>query len=88
MASYIRSWVSGDSQRMKEKGVDLDLTYITPRIIAMSFPASDWKKLYRNSIQDVKNFLKTKHDENYWVFNLSENAYSDDFFEGHVTHLV
>lgn len=46
---------------------DLDLTYITERIIAMSFPASGMESTYRNNLKDVAKMLKTKHQENYMV---------------------
>ena len=46
---------------------DLDLTYITERIIAMSFPATGMESAYRNSLKDVAKMLKTKHQENYMV---------------------
>ena len=46
---------------------DLDLTYITERIIAMSFPATGMESTYRNSLKDVAKMLKTKHQENYMV---------------------
>ena len=36
----VRKYVSGNRKRLNDKGIDLDLTYITPRIIAMSFPSS------------------------------------------------
>jgi phosphatidylinositol-3,4,5-trisphosphate 3-phosphatase and dual-specificity protein phosphatase PTEN len=40
MKSLIGKLVSGKKNRYKEDGFDLDMTYITPRIVAMSWPAS------------------------------------------------
>jgi hypothetical protein len=39
---------------MKEDGYNLDLTYITERIIGMSFPASGFESIYRNNIKSVR----------------------------------
>lgn len=39
-----------------EFGFHMDLSYITPRIIAMAFPASGIEALFRNNINDVINF--------------------------------
>ena len=38
--NIVRKAVSGKRNRLNENGYDLDLTYITPRIVAMSFPAA------------------------------------------------
>ncbi|XP_078621921.1 tensin-3-like isoform X48 [Branchiostoma floridae x Branchiostoma japonicum] len=54
---------------------DLDLTYITERIIAMSFPAGGLESTYRNNLKDVAKMLQTKHGDNYMIFNVSEKRY-------------
>uniref|UniRef100_A0A8C8VDS8 Tensin 3 n=1 Tax=Pelusios castaneus TaxID=367368 RepID=A0A8C8VDS8_9SAUR len=58
-----------------EEGYELDLTYITERIIAVSFPASCSEETYVHNLQDVTRMLKSKHGDNYLVLNLSEKRY-------------
>lgn len=53
MADRIRKAVSKNKRRFENEKYNLDLTYITPKLIAMSFPGSGMKKLYRNSIDTV-----------------------------------
>ena len=50
---FLREIVSGPKKRFREEGYNLDLTYVTPRVVAMSFPASGIEKYYRNPIQNV-----------------------------------
>ena len=47
---YFREIVSGPKNRLINNNYNLDLTYITPRIIAMAFPASGFESFYRNPI--------------------------------------
>ncbi|XP_062941757.1 tensin-3 isoform X2 [Cynocephalus volans] len=54
---------------------ELDLTYITERIIAVSFPASCSEESYLHNLQEVTRMLKSKHGDNYLVLNLSEKRY-------------
>ena len=57
----IKELVSKKKHRYKGEGFNLDLSYITDRLIAMGFPAQNFESLYRNSMDDVKRFLEEKH---------------------------
>ncbi|XP_035958598.2 tensin-3 isoform X2 [Halichoerus grypus] len=58
-----------------DDGRELDLTYITERIIAVSFPAGCSEESYLHSLQEVTRMLRSKHGDNYLVLNLSEKRY-------------
>ena len=53
MIPKIRKMVSGARIRYEKEGFNLDLTYITDRILAMSFPAAGFQAIYRNHIDTV-----------------------------------
>ena len=54
--NFIRKLVSGKRRRYQDMNFDLDITYITSRVIAMSFPASGMvESSYRNPISKVRN---------------------------------
>ena len=42
MKSWVRNIVAGKKNKTSDGNVTLDLTYITPRVIGMSFPAANW----------------------------------------------
>jgi hypothetical protein len=42
MTSFVKKIVAGPKKKTPYNGQDLDLTYITDRIIAMAFPASNF----------------------------------------------
>ena len=67
----LREIVSGPKNRYREDGYNLDLTYITPRLIAMAYPAEGIEKLYRNSVDAVAEFLNKNHKGNYQILNVS-----------------
>ncbi|KAM3869469.1 putative tyrosine-protein phosphatase TPTE [Diretmus argenteus] len=76
-----RRMVSENKRRYQKDGFDLDLTYVTDRVIAMSFPSSGKQSFYRNPIREVARFLDTKHEGHYKVYNLcSEKGYDPKFF--------
>ena len=69
-----------NKRRYQMHGVDLDLTYVTNQIIAMSFPSRGTLSWYRNSIREVAAFLNEKYADNYKVYNLcSERVYDGDW---------
>ncbi|KAF9957359.1 hypothetical protein BGZ72_001902 [Mortierella alpina] len=69
----------------RDSGLDLDLTYITPSLIAMGYPSRSLEAFYRNPMSDVEKFLDSRHEAAYKVYNLcSERSYSDQRFHGRV----
>ena len=56
-----RHLVSGNRSRFISDGYDLDLTYITPRLIAMAFPGEDligpFSSVIRNDLRRVSQYL-------------------------------
>ncbi|XP_053141033.1 phosphatidylinositol 3,4,5-trisphosphate 3-phosphatase TPTE2-like isoform X2 [Hemicordylus capensis] len=83
-----RKMVSENKRRYVKDGFDLDLTYITARVIAMSFPSSGQQSFYRNPISEVARFLDTKHEGHYKVYNLcSEKGYDPVLFHYRVERI-
>jgi PTEN phosphatase family protein len=83
-----RHLVSQNKRRFVEDGFDLDLTYVTERVIAMSFPSTGKQGLYRNPIKEVVRLLDTRHRGRYKVYNLcSEKSYDSSYFHGQVERI-
>ena len=80
----VRQIVSGHKKRYLEDGYNLDLTYVTPRIIAMSLPGEGVHKMYRNSITSVSKFLYEKHRGKFKILNLSGVRYDYEKFDNNV----
>ena len=80
-SSIVKALVSKKKNRFCYDGFDLDLTYITKRIIAMGFPSTSIEGLYRNPLEEVQRFFNTRHPLHYKVYNLcEEKTYSKDLF--------
>lgn len=70
---------SRDKIRFQEEGFDLDLSYITDKIIALAFPFSF--SFTGNSVEEVKLFFEARHSNNYKMYNLcKEETYGEDTF--------
>eukprot|EP00300_Choanocystis_sp_HF-7_P008610 c16003_g1_i1.p1 GENE.c16003_g1_i1~~c16003_g1_i1.p1 ORF type:complete len:556 (+),score=122.10 c16003_g1_i1:3-1670(+) len=69
VGSIMRKQASQSRARFVKDGFDLDLSHITPRIIAMGCPSED-SRMFRNSIEDVQRFFETYHNGCYRVYNL------------------
>uniref|UniRef100_A0A3P8SYF9 Tensin 1 n=1 Tax=Amphiprion percula TaxID=161767 RepID=A0A3P8SYF9_AMPPE len=55
-----------------EDSYEVDLVYITERIISVSFPAGAEEHSYTTNLKEVATMLRSKHSENYLMLNLSE----------------
>ena len=74
--NWARSLVSTNKTRLMVDGFDLDLTYITNRVIAMGFPAEGFEGMYRNRKQDIILFLNKHHGNMVKIYNLcAESKY-------------
>lgn len=76
--------VSGRKRRYQKDGYDLDITFITPRIFAMSLPASGVDSIYRNPCDEVSHFFKAKYKDRFRIYNCCpEKKYSYKKFNNH-----
>ena len=87
LLSPLRRLVSKSKRRYDKDGYDLDLTYITDRVIAHGFPAAGVEHLWRNPRSEIARFLEDKHKGHYKVFNFCcepGRGYSPDWFDGRI----
>jgi trimeric autotransporter adhesin len=66
----------------------LDITYLTPRLIAMTFPTfPDSRIRSRNDAGAVRALLEERHGESFMLWNCSEESYDAGFFGGRVVEV-
>lgn len=70
MKNPVKGLVSKKKVRYTEGDVDLDLTYVAERVIAMGWPSEKFEAFYRNRGSDVLKFLDERHENHYKVYNL------------------
>ncbi|KAM8745174.1 auxilin isoform 2-T2 [Acanthopagrus schlegelii] len=64
---------------------ELDIAYITTRIIVMTYPAESVQIGYQNHVEDIRSFLDSRHADHYTVFNLSQRNYRGAKFSNRVS---
>ena len=68
-ANLLKRLVSKKKRRIQTPFYDLDMAYITERVIGMGFPATGCETVYRNSLVDLREYLDRYHGE-YKIYNL------------------
>lgn len=65
---------------------DLDISYITSRIIVMPYPSEGFETAYKtNHIEDVRLFLDSRHPNyKYSIYNLSRKPYHGKFGQARI----
>ena len=78
---FAKKKASGKRIRFTSGDYDLDLSYVTPKIIATSFPVGPSeviKGLYRNSAVELYNLMIIHHKSNLHFVNVSHNFHSKE----------
>ena len=69
-ANFFKRLVSKQKRRFQDPDFDLDMSYITEKVIAMGFPSTGVEKMYRNSLSDIIKFFHIRHNDHVKVYNL------------------
>ena len=82
-ANLIKRLVSKQKRRFQDSDFDLDMSYITEKVIAMGFPSTGVETMYRNSLTDVIKFFHTRHNDKVKIYNLcleKDRIYNKNIF--------
>ncbi|PWN23520.1 hypothetical protein BCV69DRAFT_309414 [Microstroma glucosiphilum] len=88
MSLHLKRLVSGGQARFVQDGVDLDLVYITDRLLIMAFPSTGVPTVWRNNRHEVRRFLDERHGKGWRVWNFrpkDEGEYDEEDFYGRVS---
>ena len=84
-ANFFKRLVSKKKRRYQDSQFDLDMSYITDKVIAMGYPSTGMETIYRNDLEDVIKFFKVKHNNEVKVYNLcleKDRIYDKSVFQG------
>eukprot|EP00051_Salpingoeca_urceolata_P021098 m.325045 g.325045 ORF g.325045 m.325045 type:complete len:1234 (-) comp19733_c1_seq2:31-3732(-) len=71
----LRSMSTKETNKHGGDAGDLDITYITPKVIAMSKPAEGLSSAYRNGLSDLRLYLEKAHKGRCLIVNVGEKSY-------------
>ncbi len=91
MVALLKSVVSTRHIPVSDANLDvqLDMAYITKRLIVSAGPTSQFPKtLYRNNVKELRKYLEYHHGDNWaiWEFRAEGCGYDDSELCGRVTH--
>lgn len=82
LRGWMRRKVARSRCRYVSDGFDLDLAYVTSKIIAMGFPGRGSGACFRNPQKEVRRFLHWAHRGSFRIYNLcSERSFRENGFE-------
>ena len=82
-ANLIKILVNKKKRRFQNSNFDLDMSYITGKVIAMIYPSTGVEKIYRNSLSDIIKFFHTRHNIQVTIYNLcleKDRIYNKNIF--------
>ena len=76
--NFIRSILPGGKHRLNFEKKSLDISQITPRMYALSYPSDNFiESIYHNNQDDIAEYLNKNHPGKYLIFNLSGIPYEN-----------